>query len=401
MFKKPIWDFSERIAMNDFNSILDEQRLKAFTQELIQTPSLSMDEAAISQLVGREMESLGYDEVRIDSLHNVVGVIKGNGGGPTLMFNGHIDHAGVGEMPEPFSGKEIDGGPFGHAGKVIYGRGASDMKGAVAAMVHAGGMIKTIGRSLKGDVLVTCVSREEMAKGEGIKYLFENGLHADMAVSGEASGLKVYVGHRGKFEAKVTVKGRTTHGGYPQGGINAIFKMNKFLDALQTDYPLPDHPFLGKATVTVLDICARPGALTPIVPDRCEAIIDRRFFPQEKEEKLLGEFGEIFKKISNDDPEFVADVETLKWFPAMFTDPGEPVVCEILNARKKVLGDEGQVGAWYFGVDGTFINQAGIPCVGLGPGNEYLAHTPNDVVPVQDIFLAARIYAEMIMNVCG
>ena len=387
--------------MNEFNRIVDEQRLKAFTQELVQTPSLSMDEAAISQLVGREMETLGYDEVRIDSLYNVVGVIKGNGGGPTLMFNGHIDHAGIGEMPEPFSGKELDGGPFGHAGKVIYGRGASDMKGAVAAMVHAGGMIKKAGRSLKGDVLVTCVSREEMARGEGIKYLFENGLRADMAVSGEASGLKVYVGHRGKFEAKVSVKGRTTHGGYPQGGINAIFKMNQFLNVLQSKYPLPDHPFLGKATVTALDICASPGALTPIVPDRCEAVIDRRFFPEESEEQLLAGFREIFEIIRVEDPEFEADVETLKWFPAMFTDPNEAVVRAILNAREEVLGEAGEVGAWYFGVDGTFINKAGIPCVGLGPGNEYLAHTPKDVVPVEDIFWAARIYATMMMSVCG
>lgn len=387
--------------MNDIKAVLDEERLKAFAIELIQTPSLSMEEAGVSQLVRREMESLGYDDVWVDALHNVVGVIKGTGSGPTLMFNGHIDHAGVGDMPEPFSGKVIDGSAFGHEGSVIYGRGASDMKGAVAAMVHAGGMIKRLGSHPAGDVLVTCVSREEMARGEGIKHLLESGLRADFAVSGEASGLKVYVGHRGKLEVKVTVKGRTTHGGYPQGGINAIFKMNRFLSALLTDYPLPDHPFLGKATVTALDICASPGALTPIVPDRCEAVIDRRFFPEENEEQLLGSFRKIFEQIRKEDPEFKAEVETLKWFPAMFTDPNEPVVRAILRAREKVLGDGGNVGAWYFGVDGTFINEAGIPCVGLGPGNEYLAHTPKDVVPVRELFCAAEIYAALIMDMRG
>ena len=84
----------------------------------------------------------------------------------------------------------------------------------------------------------------------------------------------------------------------------------------------------------------------------------------------------------------------------MYTDPGKLVVREIIKARKEVLGDEGEVGAWYFGVDGTFINEAGIPCVGLGPGNEYLAHTPNDVVPVKDVIKAAKIYFSMIMSVC-
>jgi putative selenium metabolism hydrolase len=361
-----------------------------------------MEEKDVSDLVRAEMETLGYDQVRVDALHNVVGTIKGtSASGPTLMFNGHMDHAAPGEMPDPFSGKIIDGEPFGHQGPVIYGRGACDMKGAVASMVHAGGMIKRFGKRLSGDVLVTCVSREEMARGEGIRHLLESGIRADFAVSGEASGLNVYVGHRGKFEGKVTTRGRTSHGGYPEGGINAIFKMNRFLNALQESYPLPEHDFLGKTTVTVLDINASPGALTPIVPDRCEAVIDRRFLPQETEEGLLEDFRELFATIKIEDPEFEADIETLKWFPAMYTEPREPIVKAMLAARKQVLGDAGRLGAWYFGVDGTFINEAGIPCVGLGPGNEYLAHTPRDVVPVQHLFDAAKIYTTLILDVCG
>lgn len=386
--------------MADIQTTLDEARLKAFTRELIRTPSLSMEEEAVSRIVETEMKSLGYDEVRVDDLFNVVGVIKGSGPGPTLLFNGHIDHAGVGSMKDPFSAEVIDGREFDHDGPVIYGRGACDMKGAVAAMVHAGAMIKQAGVSLSGNVLVTCVAREEMARGEGIRRLLENGLTADFAVSGEATGLRVYVGHRGKFEAKVTTLGRTSHGGYPQGGINAIFKMNSFFNALQSDYPLPDHDFLGKATVTALDINASPGALTPIVPDRCEAVIDRRFFPEETEESLLEGFRHLFAAVKERDPEFEARIELLKWFPAMFTDPDEAIVQSMIRSRRQILGVPGEIGAWYFGVDGTFINQAGIPCVGLGPGNEHLAHTPRDVVPVRDLMDAARIYAALIEDVC-
>jgi succinyl-diaminopimelate desuccinylase len=164
---------------------------------------------------------------------------------------------------------------------------------------------------------------------------------------------------------------------------------------------LPEHHFLGETTVTVLDISASPGALTPIVPDRCELVVDRRFLPEETEDGLLDGFRKFFLKIKAQDPEFEADVASIKWFPAMFTDPDEPIVKAMLRARERVLGAPGELGAWYFGVDGTFLNRAGIPCVGLGPGNEYLAHTPKDVVPVRELVDATRIYATLIQDVCG
>jgi putative selenium metabolism hydrolase len=389
------------MLMLEIRDALDTPRLIAFTKKLIQTPSLSLEEEVISSIIREEMLSLGYDEVHGDALGNVVGVLKGRGAGPTLMMNGHMDHAGVGEMEEPFSGKEIDGGPFGHEGPVIYGRGACDMKGALASMIHAGGVIKKMGSPLRGDVLVTCVVREEMARGEGILHLLASGWKADYALSGEASALNLRVGHRGKMELMVTTKGRTSHAGYPQGGINAVIKMNNFINALQEKYPLPEHPFLGKADCTVIDIKASPGALTPIVPDRCELNLDRRFFPEESEAELLGGFRVILEELQSHDPDFRFEIETLKWFPSMFTDPESPIVQAMLKAREKVMGDPGKIGAWYFGVDGTFINQAGIPCVGFGPGNEYLAHTPKDVVPVDHVITACRVYAQLISDLCA
>ena len=167
--------------------------------------------------------------------------------------------------------------------------------------------------------------------------------------------------------------------------VNAIYKMNKVLNALQQDYELPEHPVLGQATVTVLDINASPGALSPIVPDRCNLIVDRRFLPEETQDGLLAGFQALLEGIKAQDQQFQASLEPLKWFPAMLTEPGEPVVQAMLRARETVMGQAGEVGNWYFGVDGTFLNQAGIPCVGFGPGNEFLAHTPKDVVPVDQV----------------
>lgn len=387
--------------MPDLAAAIDGEALVEFCRSLIRTPSLSKEEEAVSELIAGEMRRLGYDEVRSDELYNVVGVLKGKGDGPCLLFNGHLDHAAPGEMADPFAARLEDGAPYGHQGKVIYGRGASDMKAGLAAMVQAGGMVKKLGLPLRGDVLVTCVAREEMARGEGIKALLDAGLRADFAVSGEASGLKVYVGHRGKMECKITTRGRTTHAAVPASGINAILKMNQLLNALQQDYRPPGHEFLGDCTWTVLDIEASPGALTPVVPDRCQAIFDRRFLPEESQEELLAGFQDFLDRLAASDPEFSAEIELLKWFPAMFTDPGSPVVQAMLGARQKILGSPGKPGAWHFGVDGTFLNQAGIPCVGFGPGNEHLAHTPKDVVPVSHLVPACAVYLQLIMDLCA
>lgn len=387
--------------MIDIAAALDTSALVEFTKELIRTPSLSLEEKAIAVLVERKMRSLGYDEVWQDDLHNVVGVLKGSGGGASLLFNGHIDHAGVGRMDQPFSAEEMDGAPFGHEGRVIYGRGASDMKAGVAAMVMAGGAVKKLGLALKGDVVMTCVVREEMARGEGVNAVLEAGVSADYAVNCEATGLGVYLGHRGKSEWKVTTIGKTTHAGNPAGGVNAILMMNRFLSALETGYPLPRHQFLGDATWTVIDINASPGALSPIVPDRCTAIIDRRFLPEESQAELQAGLERVIDGLKAADPLFQAELVLDKWFPAMYTEPDCPVVEAALEARRLVLGEAGELGSWYFGVDGTFLNQAGIPCVGFGPANELLAHTPKDVVPVEHLAAAAQVYVQIIANMCA
>lgn len=387
--------------MLDFSKGLDESELIGFTRKLIQTPSLSMQEEAAARLVADTMRRLGYDEVRTDSLFNVVGIMKGDGTGPSLMLNGHTDHAGVGDMPDAFSAELRDGAPYGVQGQVIHGRGAVDMKAAVAAMVYAGAIPKKLGLPLAGDVVVTCVAREEMARGEGILKLLDEGLRTDYAVSGEASNLDVIVGHRGKLELKVTTIGKTTHGAFPHLGINAISLMNEFLNALRTRYVLPEHPVMGTATIAVLDISASPGALTPIVPDRCEVVIDRRYFPDETPEGLLAGISALFADLEAQNPDFKAKAEILKIFPPMLTPEDSPVVTALRQARAEVLGDPGVVRTWRFGVDGTFISRAGIPCVGFGPGDEFLAHTPRDCVPAAHVPACAKVYGQLIVDLCG
>ena len=377
---------------------IDEKNLIAFSRKLIQTPSPSGQEKKISKIIAAEMQRVGYDRVQVDTLGNVIGTIRGRSPHLRLLFNGHMDHAEPGTMKDPYKGKIID-----YQGrKVIWGRGACDMKAAVAAMVYAGSAVKQTGAELKNSAAVTAVVLEEVARGEGIKHLLQKGrMRADMAVSGEATALQIHLGHRGKLEFDVLVKGKTTHGSTPSLGVNAIFQMKKFMDKLETAYPLPIDPFFGPCTVTAIDISASPGRLTPIVPDRCNLVVDRRYVPSESADSVRKELEGLAGLVQREDPRFQAEVSLAKDFPPYFCPPEEEVVRLLKGAIQKTMGEEAKLRAWRFGVDGTFIHHAGIPCAGFGPGDEDFAHTPEDHVPVEDVVKAARVYAQMILDACG
>jgi len=215
-----------------------------FTRRMIRTPSVSGEEKEIANLVADEMRQLGYDEVFVDKKYNAVGIIKGSGLGPKLMLNGHLDHAEVGKMKDPYSARIMDGESFGVSGKVIYGRGACDMKGGIAAMIYAAAAVKKAHLKPKGDIIVAANSLEEVSQAEGINYIFEeDGINADMVINGEATNLNVHLGHRGMVEVKVTVNGRSCHASNPVRGINAIYKAGGFMKLLQDKYHLPERRF--------------------------------------------------------------------------------------------------------------------------------------------------------------
>ena len=205
------------------------------------SPAPAGQEKEIAKVVAAEMKAAGFERVKVDGLFNVIGVIKGESPRFRLMLNGHLDHAEAGSMKNPYSGKIMER----EGRKVIWGRGACDMKGAVAAMVFAGKAVKDSGVKLKSSAILTAVSLEEAGRGEGIKRLLgKEKIRADMAISGEATNLQINLGHRGKLEFDVLAKGKTTHGSTPSLGINAIFQMKKFIEKLETAYRFAGRSFL-------------------------------------------------------------------------------------------------------------------------------------------------------------
>jgi putative selenium metabolism hydrolase len=221
----------------------------SFLQDLIRAPSPSRQEAEAARVVADQMRAMAFDQVKIDELSNALGTIKGSGGGRTLLLNGHLDHVPVGDMVDPYSGRIMDGVQFGVEGEVVFGRGASDMKGAVAAMVIAGAVLKDLGVDLKGGFKVAAVAMEEVG-GVGTQETIEDGFLGDVVVIGEATNMEIALGHRGGAGTSVVVRGRSCHASAPERGVNALYKAADLIARIRSDLipRLPDNPIYGKTT---------------------------------------------------------------------------------------------------------------------------------------------------------
>lgn len=383
-----------------------------FAQKLIQIPSISGNEKALSELNISQMKRLNYDKIFRDDFGNVIGIVNGTEPGPTIMYNSHMDHVSPGEETNwegyhPYGGIidicEVDNqDKETEKAECIHGRGASDVKGGEATQIFAGGMLvrlRDMGFSFRGSFMFTGVVLEEAAEMVGMLHLIdktfpEKGLSYDAMVTSEATSLKLYCGHRGRVELLITVYGRTSHGSAPWLGINAIYKAMKLIDNINEQIApyLPEDTELGKGSVSVNVIECSPGSLS-IVPDKCMISLDRRLIPGETPEIALAQIQELIHKLSENDKEFKADVVIRKEKETSYTAMSYQVsktmepwkisqdhgfVKAAASALTK-MGQEVKYGYWNFGTDAS--KTCGIdrkPTIGYSPMQEQYAHTPND-----------------------
>lgn len=374
------------------------------SSKLIQTPSISGSEGNLATFISKTMIDLGYDEVFIDKIGNVVGIIKGDGTGPSIMYNSHMDHVDPGqeslwEYP-PYGGIVADG--------FIHGRAASDVKCGMASQIYAGHILKKAQIPLKGDFIFTGVVQEEPAEMFGMRYLcdvtmVEHDMTFDLMVSSEATNLDVYLGHRGRVEIEVTTYGKTSHGSAPWLGINAVYKMMPVLDKVQDmASSLPEDPFLGQASCTLTRISCSPGELS-ITPDKCIVSLDRRLVRGETYEAAIAQIQSILDDLAAADQDFKADVkmrtvmetsytgvsaECEKYMHAWATEKDNPLVVNCLSALN-AIGQKPSIGRWNFGTDASYVTGVlNIPTVGYSPMEEHYAHRPIDRCDISKIVLA-------------
>jgi putative selenium metabolism hydrolase len=384
------------------------EALASFLQDLVRIPSLSTHEEAVASRLAEEMRQVGFQDVWQDRIGNVVGRI-GNGNGPTLLFDGHMDTVDVGR-PDRWSRGPYDG--IIEQG-VLYGRGACDMKGGLAAMVYAVKALVDAGVELNGNLYVVGIVQEEPCEGFAMRVLVEEeGVRPDYVVLGEPSNLQVRVGHRGRIEMQVKVWGKSAHASAPSLGSNAVHNAARLIFGIELLAPrLATDPFLGQGTVAVTEIESHAASRNAL-PDVCNFYIDRRLTLGETERKALAEIQSIINTEEMDAEVTVSEYQAASYngyqcrarnaFPAWVMAEDHPLVQALARSVRDTLGYRPRIGRWNFSTDGTYTaGVANIPTVGFGPGEEQYAHTQDEQVRLNDVVDAARVYARLAVDLLG
>jgi putative selenium metabolism hydrolase len=384
-----------------------EKDLVAFMQEIIRIPSLSSDEGAVILRIAEEMETLGFDEVTVDRMGNLLGRI---GNGPRIIaLDGHVDVVDVGDPGQwerdPYSGDVEDG--------ILYGRGAADQKGGVASAVYAGALLKRAGMSDDVTLYVTATVQEEDCDGLCWQYIVnEDGLRPDLVVSTEPTSLGIYRGQRGRMEIEVGTTGVSCHGSAPERGDNAIYKMAGIIaDIEELNERLKPIEPLGKGSVTISEIRSVSPSLCAVA-DGCTIHLDRRLTVGETETSAVAEIealgsvkaaGATVNVLEYAVPSHTGLVyPTRKYYPSWQMPENDPAMQCAVKVFRDTFGEQPGTGFWTFSTNGVATaGMHGIPTIGFGPGHEHFAHAPNEQTEVEHLVRATAFYAALVNGFAG
>ena len=384
--------------MRKFDTTTEVLRL---TQDLISIESHSDvpgREAVIGRFLVHWFHEHGIEaELQFveDERANVVAKIPG-GEGPNLMLNGHMDTVPAGDMVNAFAPSIRD--------DVLWGRGACDMKGAIAAMACAMAAMTYAGETsqLTGDVLFTGTVGEETGS-IGVKSLIEAGVKTRYAVVGEPTSLRVGIAHKGACFIRISLTGRGAHGSCPDEGVNAVSYASRIIHALETDLRLElskrVHPLLGDSTVSVGRISG--GTQPNIVAEQCFVDIDRRTLPNEVD--TVGEVNDLVASICDAMAGLSWRVEEMSETAivphgALGTPPNARLAVYAQQVCRQLGLPSDPVGVTYW-TDGGHLAASGIETIILGPGDISNAHGPNDRVEASELSMAVDVYRELVRRI--
>lgn len=380
------------------------QELIEFTQSLIRIKSMSGQEGEIVKFIEKRMKTLGYDEVRIDSMGNVLGRIGARRGEKSILFDSHVDTVEVNDEAEwdvpPFRGNIVDGR--------LYGRGSVDMKSSVAASIYAGLMAKELGFDSGKTIYVSCTVFEEDCDGENLKHLFnELNLKPNYVVICEPSNNKIVLGHKGKAQISIKTHGISAHGSAPEKGVNAIYEMAEIIQRVEKTNAELMKKAAPRGTLVMSRISSTSASLNA-VPSECEVYLDRRTVPGETEEAIKKEMDQLIqgKKATWE----VGTLHRKSWTGMEITyepfhsawriDLDHELVQACIAAYRETFGSEPDgYDFWDFSTNAVTPVSLGIPTIGFGPGEYKLAHMRNESCRVEQILDACRFYTLLIQNI--
>lgn len=428
-------DLIERVgrAVDD-----SEAELVGFLQELVRIPSENPKlagcepggEGLVQDRLSQELAKLGCKLDRWDAepgRPDLVGVLAGSGGGPSLGLNGHIDVVPAGDhadWPYPPYAAEI------HDGRV-WGRGAVDMKGGVASMIHAARILQRLGLRLKGDLVIESVVDEETG-GPGTRSTIQRGYRPDFVVVTEPTGLDLYPVEGGLEWLRVTVTGRSghsalryrsVHAGGQGVAVNALEKGMKILRAvneLELDWGNRKvHPLMpaGITTINPGVMAAGsgggkdgiPNIMTAVstLPDYCSLELSLKFLPSERTEDVKAEFEEYIHRVAQTDRWLRENPPVIEWgirgvsFPPVNTPVDHPAIVMLRRTAEQATGREPAVSGFVAVSDTAWFSEAGIPSTLFGPGDPGTAHAVSENIETKQLVSGAKALALMMLAWCG
>lgn len=366
------------------------------TQSLVRVESPSGKEGQVIDLVAGWMNRLGYDDVRIDENGNVIGKLSNQKLGPVVLYDSHVDIVPAADADQwtyaPFGGEII--------GDRIYGRGTSDMKGALAACMVAMAQAKKEG-AIRGTVFVCASTGEEHIEGLTLNTVMKY-YAPDLVVICESTGLKLATAQRGRAEIEILVHGKSAHASNPKIGVNAFRNMATLVLELDKIVP-PEDPLLGEGILEPTTVISSPYPNVSVVPFLCSARYDRRLLVGETAEDVLLPIQEVITRLHNEDPTFNAEARIVPGEFTCFT--GNKLTQEtfapawrmdddndlVLAAQQALDGVE--LSHYSFCTNGSYsLGRLGTPTIGYGPGYEHVAHTRDEYLDFDQLFGAVQGY---------
>lgn len=381
-------------------ALLQEEKAVQFLQTLIRINSVNPpgNEMKVAEKIAAYTKEAGL-HTRIKKLTNnranIIVHLKGKDRNRApLIFSGHLDTVPIGDIQwkyDPFSGEIVDG--------KVYGRGSCDMKGGVAALIEAMVLLKTSNNPPDSDVVfvgtageeIDCMGASALIKEEEITLK-----NAGAMIIAEPSNNKVFSAHKGALWLEIKVFGRTAHSSMPGEGINAITHMNEVLNKLREfkfSYQ-KEHHLLGKPTLNIGTVSG--GVNTNVVPDQCSITVDIRTIPEIKHEEIIKDMNNLLSELKKELNEFKTEINIINNLPALENEENNKFVQLAMEVNHELNGMKmEEKGANYYTDGSIYGSSLNIPIIIYGPGDEKLAHQPDEHIDIRKFIQSIQYYAEL------
>jgi acetylornithine deacetylase/succinyl-diaminopimelate desuccinylase-like protein len=400
--------------LNDMDA--KQERIIQSAQEMVRIPSPTHHEGQLAEHLEQIFSDLGL-QTSINAVGDVIGIAPGAADAPLFLINTHLDQAGPGDMPDPYSGEVVDGERFGVPGHVIYGRGINGQKASLAAMIAAAEAVLRADVPLRRGFALHAGVLEECGGHISPKHLVEvDQLPIAEVLCAEHTNLRVVNRQRGMIHVRLRIDGVGSHAASPEGASSALVAMARAILALDDlEHTLPGDPELGRALVSLNQLEVVPN-IANVIPDVCRAVIDVRQPASVSRDEIVQIVRAALERALSEREGIschaAIEEKTVQSYTGQeaqsdgcmypfFTREDEPLVRSLKESVREICGHSNETELWSISSEaGYFATVADLPVVAFGPGEDRFTHNQLEHVRVEDLMLCAKVFAAMILKRC-